>query len=118
VTAASVLGRPAAEAAGADEDTETAAGSRLRQSTRPTMEPMSDDDEAAELGRRARGDIPPRFCTVVDVDVTGDLARIWLLTNDAAQWEEYQVNYRREQRTWGLRCFQPAASDRHARTRL
>jgi hypothetical protein len=62
--------------------------------------PVSNDDQAAELARRAVGDIPPRFCTVIDVEITGDLARIWLLTNDAAQWEEYQVNYRLEQKTW------------------
>jgi hypothetical protein len=61
---------------------------------------MSNDDQAVELAERAAGDIPPQFCTVVDVDITGDLARIWLLTNDVAQWEEYQVNYRLEQGTW------------------
>jgi hypothetical protein len=60
----------------------------------------SDDDERAALARRACGDIPPRFCTVVDVDISGDVARIWLLTNDAAQWQEYQVNFRRDQGTW------------------
>ena len=45
-------------------------------------------------------DIPPRFCTVVDVDISGDVARIWLLTNDAAPWQEYQVNFRRDRGTW------------------
>jgi alkanesulfonate monooxygenase SsuD/methylene tetrahydromethanopterin reductase-like flavin-dependent oxidoreductase (luciferase family) len=61
---------------------------------------MSEGDEAAELARRAVGDIPPQFCTVVDTDITGDLARIWLLTNDAAHWQTYQVNYRREGGSW------------------
>jgi hypothetical protein len=60
----------------------------------------SDDDERTALARRARGDIPPRFCQVVDVDISEDIARIWLLTNDAAQWEEYQVNYTREHGSW------------------
>jgi hypothetical protein len=57
----------------------------------------NDDEEQATVARRARGDIPPQFCTVVDVEISGDVARIWLLTNDAAQWEEYQVNFKREQ---------------------
>jgi len=52
------------------------------------------------LGRRARGDIPPRFCEMVDVDIRGDVASVWLLTDDAAQFERYQVNFRRDQGTW------------------
>jgi hypothetical protein len=59
-----------------------------------------DDEERTALARRAVGDIPPQFCTVVDVDITGDAARVWLLTNDAAQFERYQVNFTRDRGTW------------------
>jgi hypothetical protein len=83
---------------------------------------VSNNDLAVELAKRAVGDIPPQFCTVVDVNITGDLARIWLLTNDAAQWEKYQVNYRREQGTWfevlsagGFQTGTPAHVDERAR---
>ncbi|MFZ0040753.1 MAG: hypothetical protein WAK93_05560 [Solirubrobacteraceae bacterium] len=58
------------------------------------------DEERAALARRACGDIPPRFCSVVDVDISGDAATVWLLTNDASRFERYQVGFRRERGTW------------------
>ena len=43
---------------------------------------MSNDNvERAALARRACGDIPARFCTVAAVDISGDAAMVWLLTN-------------------------------------
>ena len=63
--------------------------------------PMSTDhDERDALASRACGDIPPQFCTVVDVDISGEEAKVWLLTNDASHFERYQVNFIRDHDTW------------------
>ena len=38
----------------------------------------------------ARGDIPEQFATVLGVHIEGDLARVWLLTNDRPTFEGYE----------------------------
>jgi len=43
----------------------------------------------------ACGDIPPRFCTVVDVQIADNTANVWLLTNDLPRFERYQVTFTR-----------------------
>lgn len=62
--------------------------------------PSDGEQERVGLARRARGDIPPRFCTVVDVEISGETARVWLLTNDAPRLARYQVNFRWEHDGW------------------
>lgn len=48
----------------------------------------------------ARGEIPPRFARVVGVRVDGDSATVWLLTNEAPQFEPYQVGCVRHNGLW------------------
>ena len=62
--------------------------------------PNDGEQERGVLARRACGDIPPRFCTVVDVEISGETARVWLLTNDPPRLERYQVNFRWERSGW------------------
>jgi hypothetical protein len=40
-----------------------------------------DEEERAALVEAARGDIPPQFCRVVDVEISGDAAHVWLVTD-------------------------------------
>ena len=48
----------------------------------------------------ARGDIPVRFATVVGSLVLGDVATVWLLTNDKPPFEPYEVNCERQSGCW------------------
>ncbi len=48
----------------------------------------------------ARSDIPERFARVVGVDVRGDDATVWLLTNDVPPFEAYTVWCVRENGLW------------------
>jgi hypothetical protein len=56
--------------------------------------------DRAVLATRACGDIPPQFCTVIDVEISGDTAMVWLLTNDVSHFESYQVNFIRQDGAW------------------
>ena len=38
---------------------------------------------------------------VVDVEISGETARVWPLTNDAPRLERYQVNFGWERGGWG-----------------
>ena len=76
----------------------------------------SDEEERVALAEAARGDIPPQFCRVVDVEISGDAAHVWLVTNDAPRFERYQVDFARENGVWidagGSGGFQTGAPDR------
>ncbi len=72
------------------------------------------------LARRARGDIPARYCKVVDVEIRGNGASVWLLTNGPSDFEWYQVEFMRSEGTWeeagGSGGFQTGTPD-HVRRR-
>lgn len=73
----------------------------MRQPTRFYDERMaSDGQERAALAELAWGDIPPRFCTGVDVEISGDAAHVWPLTNDGPRFERYHVDFRRQDGEW------------------
>ena len=48
----------------------------------------------------APGDIPPRYVTVVGTLIVGDMATVWMLTNDRPPYEEYTVACSREHGRW------------------
>jgi hypothetical protein len=61
---------------------------------------MLDSDERAQLAQLACEDIPPRYCRVVDIEIDGDRARVWLLMNDAPRFERYEVQFARQDDAW------------------
>jgi hypothetical protein len=59
------------------------------------------DEEHVQLAREACGDIPARFCNVVAVEIRGEGAQVYLLTNNGPEsFEEYQVSFVREDGEW------------------
>ena len=48
----------------------------------------------------ARGDIPRQFVTVVGTQIEGDVATVWLLTNDRPPFQDYEVHCVRERGRW------------------
>jgi hypothetical protein len=48
----------------------------------------------------ARGDIDAQFVSVLGVRVEGDVATVWMLTNDGPPFEPYTVQCRREDGRW------------------
>ncbi len=59
------------------------------------------EDEGYEtLEDAALGDIPPQFATVVGSRMDGDVATVWLLTNDAPPFEPYKVHCERRNGRW------------------
>ncbi len=49
-----------------------------------------------QSGTRSRGGLPDQPATILHRrrrDISSDVARIWLLTNDATRWHEYQVSF-------------------------
>ena len=46
------------------------------------------------------GDIPPQFATILGSLVSGDAATVWLLTNDQAPFEAYEVYCERRNDLW------------------
>ena len=53
------------------------------------------------LARDPCGDIPPRFCNGVAVEIDGEGAQVYLLTNNGPEsFEEYQVSFVREDGEW------------------
>ena len=59
-----------------------------------------EDDGCESLEEAARGDIPPRFATVVGSRVSGDTTIVWLLTNDEPPFEAYDVYCERRNGRW------------------
>jgi hypothetical protein len=62
-------------------------------------------DEPEDMGyetleEAALGDIPSQFATVVGRRVRGDVATVWLLTNDRPPFEAYEVNCERQGGRW------------------
>jgi len=62
----------------------------------------SADDRYETLEDAARGDIPQRFATVVGSWVDGDVATVWLLTNDRPPFHPYEVNCELRNGRWDL----------------
>jgi hypothetical protein len=60
----------------------------------------SSDEERDTLADLARGDIPARFCRVVEVEIYGDAAHVWLVTNTFPHFERYQVDFARVNGAW------------------
>jgi hypothetical protein len=58
------------------------------------------EDGCATPEDAARGDIPPKFAIVAGLQISGDLATVWLLTNDQPPFEEYEVQCKREHGRW------------------
>jgi len=48
----------------------------------------------------AANDIPDRYVTVLGSRISGDRARVWLLTNDRPSFEEYECDCIREADGW------------------
>jgi hypothetical protein len=48
-------------------------------------------DGYATAEEAARGDIPERYVSVLGVHVDGDVAIVWMLTNDRPPFEEYTM---------------------------
>ena len=64
---------------------------------------MCDDDwgeGCATPEEAARGDVPERFFTVLGVQVDGDEAVVWSLTNDRPPFEAYVDNCVRRNGQW------------------
>jgi hypothetical protein len=63
---------------------------------------MSGDREMgyATLEEASCADIPSRFVTVVGIEIDGERATVWLLTNDEPPFEDYQVNCVRDKGRW------------------
>jgi hypothetical protein len=50
-----------------------------------------DPDDGHDLPQdAARGDIPEEFVTVLGIQIEGDYARVWMLTNDRPSFEPYE----------------------------
>jgi hypothetical protein len=70
------------------------------------LEPRDDadacglDDGFSTPEEAARGDIPARFCTVLEVRIEGNEARVWMLTNDRPRFEPYEVVCVRRRGRW------------------
>jgi hypothetical protein len=69
----------------------------------------------------AIADIPPRYVRVVGVEISGDSAWVWLLTNEAPRFERYQVWCERRDGRWhadwgsgGFQTGTPARIDAEA----
>jgi hypothetical protein len=60
-------------------------------------EPGHQTPEEAALGDN---DIPERYVTIVGRRVSGEQARVWLLTNDREPFEEYECVCVREGGLW------------------
>jgi hypothetical protein len=60
----------------------------------------SEDNGYETLEEAARGDIPPEFGTVVGSRVDGDVAMVWLLTNDRPPFEAHEVYCKRKNGRW------------------
>ena len=73
------------------------------------------DNEKAELATRACGDIPPAYCHVAGVEISGDAATVWLVTNGPHEFEEYEVEFDRVDGSWrdgaGHGSFQTGTPD-------
>ena len=78
------------------------------------------DEERVALAKLACGDIPAQYCNVVDVEVIGEGASVWLLTNGPSDFERYQVDFVRREGVWddavGSGGFQTDTPD-HVRRR-
>jgi hypothetical protein len=62
-------------------------------------------DEPEDMGyetleEAALGDIPRQFATIVGHQVHGDVATVWLLTNNRPSFEAYEVNSERKDGRW------------------
>ncbi len=58
------------------------------------------DDGYNSPEEAARGDIPERFVTVLGVQIEGDYALVWMLTNDRPTFEGYEESVIRIGSQW------------------